>query len=285
MSIDAHLHVWDRARARYDWLTPESGVLYRDHVLAETEADRFDLGIEGVVLVQSADNDEDTVAMLDTAAAHDEVLGVVGFAPWGDAAGIARRLDRWRAGGAPIVGTRNLIHERSDSAWVLRAEVDEGLGVLAEAGLPIDYPTSSPDALVHLATVAARQPRLRIVVDHLGKPPLGRGRAAMTRWAGLMADVASIPSVSMKVSGLYPAVGPMTAWTLDDVRPVFDTALGAFGADRLMQGGDWPIANLAGGYRRVWGALSDLVAPLPSVDRAAISGGTAAAFYGLDVRT
>jgi L-fucono-1,5-lactonase len=38
-------------------------------------------------------------------------------------------------------------------------------------------------------------------------------------------------------------------WCNDDLRRYFDIVLGAFGADRLMLGSDWPILTLAADYR------------------------------------
>ena len=51
-----------------------------------------------------------------------------------------------------------------------------------------------------------------------------------------------------------------------------------------MFGGDWPISVLAGGYGRVWAALSELFARLSDAERAAILGLTAASFYQITAR-
>ena len=88
--------------------------------------------------------------------------------------------------------------------------------------------------------------------------------------------------MSAKVSGLYPAVGPMDVWTADDVRPFVDDALELFGVDGLMVGSDWPVAVLAGGYDRVWDGVASIFAGFEPSERAALFGGTATAFYQLD---
>jgi L-fuconolactonase len=56
-------------------------------------------------------------------------------------------------------------------------------------------------------------------------------------------------------------------------------ALDAFGPQRLMYGGDWPMSVLAGGYAKVWSDLAQLFAELSVTERAAMLGLTAAAFY------
>jgi L-fuconolactonase len=169
----------------------------------------------------------------------------------------------------------------ADRDWIVRPGPDEGLAVLAARGVPFDYVTAGPDALVHVPTICARHPHLRIVIDHLGKPPVAGSGAELGRWRDLLRRVAEYPSVFAKISGLYPTSGETTAWTIDDLRPIVDVALDLFGPDRLMVGSDWPVSVLAGGYRRVWGELARITSELDPGDRAAVLGGTAAAFYGL----
>jgi L-fuconolactonase len=48
-----------------------------------------------------------------------------------------------------------------------------------------------------------------------------------------------------------------------------------------MFGSDWPVAELAGGYPRVWSAVSSVLGELPPADRDAVLGGTARDFYQL----
>jgi L-fucono-1,5-lactonase len=46
-------------------------------------------------------------------------------------------------------------------------------------------------------------------------------------------------------------------------------------------GSDWPVAELAGGYQRVWSAISSVLGELSPADRDAVLGGTARVFYQL----
>jgi L-fuconolactonase len=84
--------------------------------------------------------------------------------------------------------------------------------------------------------------------------------------------------VFAKVSGLYPAD---PSWTATDVREVVEFAFGLFGADRLMFGSDWPVAELGGGYAKVRAELTRLFDQLPPAGREAVLGGTATRFYAL----
>ena len=135
-----------------------------------------------------------------------------------------------------------------------------------------------PRHLGHVPVLSERFPALRMVLDHLAHPPLSGADAG--RWRALITAAAANPLVHAKVSGLYPP-GPRTS---EDIRGVVEFAFDVFGADRLMFGSDWPVAELGGGYLRVWTELSRLFDPLTAPEREAILGGTATRFYGLAPR-
>ncbi|MFG3164672.1 amidohydrolase family protein [Streptomyces sp. NPDC048232] len=279
--VDAHLHVWDPGVAAYDWLGPAMSPLDRAMRFPDARRGLRSAGVDAAVLVQAADNDADTDLMLATAAAHPEVVGVVAWVPLDDPVRARARLTALR-GDPHVVGVRTLLHERSDPDWILGPDAGAGLALLAEAGLPFDYPTASPAALRHLPELADRHPGLRLVVDHLGKPPVGGAREDRAEWRRLIAAAALHPGTHAKVSGLYSASGPLDTWTTAQIRPFVEDALELFGPERLMYGGDWPISLLAGGYARTWESVCELLAPLAPDDRAAVLGGTAARFYRLD---
>jgi L-fuconolactonase len=277
--IDAHQHVWDPSRASYDWLTPELAPIDRAMTFAELRPSLVRAGVEATVLVQSADNAEDTALMLDVAAANPEVVAVVAYAPLDRPAEVAASIASYR-GNSLIVGIRNLIHNMPDPEWLLRPDVDEGLGLLEDAGLSFDVVSVLPAHLALVPTLAERHPNLRIVIDHLSKPPIGL--ADTEPWWSLIAQAAACPTVFAKVSGLYSAAGDSGLWTPTSVRPFLDRALECFGSERLMYGGDWPISVLSGGYDRVWDGLTELFDELPEPDRINILGRTAEKFYRID---
>lgn len=275
--IDSHLHVWDRARAEYAWLGPHLEVIDRSIHFEEIEPTLDGEGVDGVVLVQSADQQGDTDNLLELAAREPRVLGVVAWVPLEDPAEAERRLPALQAN-PRVVGIRNLVHDRPDPDWVLRPDFDAGLGLLEDAGLTFDFVTADPAALPRLVTVAERHPRLRIVLDHLGKPPLGGAAAELGAWETSLGDVAALPNVFAKVSGLYPTEGTLDQSQLEHV---IGAARDAFGTDRLMYGGDWPMSLLQGGYGNVLAGIRNAVADWDTPDQAALWAGTAERFYRL----
>lgn len=287
MIIDAHQHFWNLDRASYPWLGPDLAPIDRTIEFDELAPILERTGIDRTVLVQSADNDEDTRYMLQVAAEHPEIAGVVAYVPLHQPQQAADRLDQLRRN-PMVVGVRNLIHDQPDPDWLIRPEVDEGLGMLAERAVSFDVVSVLPRHLELVTTLSERHPDLRMVIDHLSKPPIkaqlgqaGRPGHSGEPWRSLITAAAENPQVYAKVSGLYPPVGASEDWAVDDLRPWFEFAYELFGPRRLMYGGDWPISITAGGYDRVWGALSTLFDELEPADRDAILAGTAIEFYGL----
>ncbi|QHC67761.1 amidohydrolase family protein [Rathayibacter sp. VKM Ac-2759] len=277
--IDSHQHVWDRTRARYDWLGPDLPEIDRSIFFDELRPQLRAAGVDATVLVQSADEAADTDEMLRVAAANPEIAGVVVHVPLERPQEAHDRLVELRRD-AHVVGVRNLIHDRPDPDWILRPDVDEGLGVLEAAGVPFDYVAVLPRHLEHLPVLAERHPELSIVIDHLSKPPIGL--SSDEPWRSLIARAAENPRVFAKVSGLYSATPDAASWTTEQLVPVVEHALASFGAERLMYGGDWPVSLTAGGYARIWAALHEATAGWSEAESARLWGGTAQEFYRLD---
>jgi L-fuconolactonase len=277
--IDAHQHVWDPARAEYSWLGPELEPINRTVTFEEVRPSLVRCGIQASILVQSADNDEDTALMLDTAARFPQIAGVVAYAPLADPERTSLLATTFEQDPL-VVGVRNLIHNIPDPDWLLRADVREGLEILESKGLAFDLVSVLPRHLEIIPELSARHPRLRMVIDHLSKPPIGT--ADDGRWRTLMAAAAKNPLVHAKISGLYSAAGDPASWSQASIRPYIDSAVELFGPGRLMYGGDWPISVTAGGYERIWRDISTILSELSQEDRDQILGGTAHRFYRID---
>lgn len=276
--VDAHLHVWDLALSRYAWLTPAAGDLHRSFHPDEAAAVLRACGVGSAVLVQAEDSERDTELMLATADAHDWVAGVVGWVDLDHPELALRQLDRWSA--HPVFcGVRALVHDDPRPDVLALPPVRRTLAAVAGRGLPFDVPDSWPRDLAAVADLADAVPELRVVVDHLGKPPADP--AQRPDWRRALAVVAARPTTTAKVSGLQV---PGRPFTVADVRPVWDAALELFGPDRLMWGSDWPMTTIGAGYAGTWEVLSTLVEELSPDEQTSLLGGTAARVYGLSGR-
>ena len=126
--------------------------------------------------------------------------------------------------------------------------------------------------------LAEKVPDLRMVVDHIAKPPIAAG--VTEPWATGIAAVADIPGVYCKLSGLVTEADH-ERWTVADLKPYVDHVVEQFGFDRLMWGSDWPVCLLAASYDRVFSAAMEAVGDLTPEQRAGLLSKNATDFYRL----
>lgn len=286
MIIDSHMHVWDRSVSAYDWITPDLGVLAEAHTPGRNADALAACGIDQVVLVQAEDSLTDTDYMLATAHGRVDgglseghptrITGVVGWVPL-DRPDVARAHLERHSEEPLFKGVRHLIHRDPRATEFLRLDaVHDGLDALTEVGLVLDLPDAWPWFAKDIAATAARHPNLTIVIDHLAKPPADPD--AWKEWAETMRGAAAQPNTVTKLSGLHLEGIPYAAEAL---RPSFDVALEAFGPDRIMYGGDWPMTRLNDDYVATFEVLSELVGTLSPTEAEQVWSGTAARTYRL----
>jgi len=275
--IDAHHHLWDLTSAPQGWLAePGLEPINRTFTLAELSRDAAAAGIDRTILVQVQADLAETAAFLATAVDSLLVGGVVG---WADltAFDLADTLAALRSGpgGDHLVGIRHLVQREADPNWLDRPDVRDGLRTVGAAGLCFDLLTLPHQLPAAIRTVRGL-PEVAFVLDHMSKPPIARGDREP--WSTLLRELAKEPNVTAKLSGLITEADH-GKWSIDDLRPYVDTALDAFGPDRLMFGSDWPVCLLAGSYNDVFEAAVELTAGLSPAEREAVFGGTAQRVY------
>jgi L-fuconolactonase len=118
------------------------------------------------------------------------------------------------------------------------------------------------------------------VLDLLAKPTIRRGKFD-TEWKAGIEALAQRQHVHCKFSGLVTEIAD-PEWTIDLIRPYWEVALEAFGADRLLFGSDWPVCLLRSDYERWVTTVETLAGELSRSEQAAFWGQNAKRLYGLD---
>jgi len=240
MRVDTHQHFWNLAKVEYPWLAPAYGPIYANFAPQDLEPQLRAAGIDRTVLVQSANSNEDTVSMLTQAECYDWIGAVVGWVPLYDHAAAARLLDRYAAH-PKWRGVRHLNHEEADPDWLIRPDVLGGLKLLEERGMTFDVVAIFPKHIGHVPRLAEHAPELKIIIDHLAKPPIKEKK--MEEWRAAMARCAQYPNVYAKVSGLNTAAD-WNHWSAADLQPYIDAAIELFGAERCMFGSDLSLIHI-----------------------------------------
>ncbi len=259
--IDTHVHIWDPSRATYAWLDGEGPLLNRLYFIEEWISATAGTPVTGGILVQAANNAEDTQLMLEVAENCDTILGVVGWLPLQDPEEVAKYLENDWVPGHYLKGVRHLIHNEPDPRWLMQPEVLESLHLLAKFGLSYDLVGIVPEHIRTALDVAGKVPGLRMVFDHLNQPPIAKGERFGV-WGEWMKAAAAQSNFYCKISGLGIPAGKPYAWSGADVEPYIDFVLQQFGSHRCFCGGDWPVSLLAGDYGSTVGAYQSVLEKL-----------------------
>jgi L-fuconolactonase len=278
MIVDSHQHFWEVGRFDYPWMSPKLGVLYRDYLPEMLEPILNECGVAKTIVVQASNSLAETNWLLSLAEQHPFIAGVVGWVDLMDPR-MAEDLEVFKAN-PKFKGVRHLVESEPEDDWLAQPEVRRGLQTLEQNDVACDL-LVHPRHLKHVKTVADACPRLRLVVDHMAKPPIGNGsRREITEWAAALRAVAAFPNVSCKLSGLVTEANH-TSWRKEDLLPYVELALEFFGPERMMFGSDWPVCLLAASYAQVLEAFQSLLVDLSDEDRAMILAGNAMKFYQL----
>ncbi|MBC8011933.1 MAG: amidohydrolase, partial [Burkholderiales bacterium] len=82
--IDSHHHFWRYTQADYAWIPADWNALKRDFLPEDLASEVAAAGVDGVVSVQARQSLLETEWLLDLAAQHAFIHGVVGWVPLSD---------------------------------------------------------------------------------------------------------------------------------------------------------------------------------------------------------
>ena len=149
-----------------------------------------------------------------------------------------------------LAGVRRVFHVAPAEA-IHSAALAGNLRLLGRRGLVFDL-CVRPDQLADATRLVDGAPDTQFVLDHCGNPPVATD--AYPLWKSDLLVLAERPNVCVKVSGLVNNLPP-EGGAIDQLRPVLDHTVRAFGLDRMMFGGDWPVSLLAGYELADWVAI------------------------------
>ena len=264
MVIDSHRHFWHYTDAEFGWIADDC--LRRDFLPTDCGA------MDPCVAVEARQCVEETEWLLDLAARHDFIKGVVGWLPIA-ADDFAETLESFfaakNAEDAKLVGLRHVVQDEPDDGFILRPGFVRGVRTLLEKGLAYDILVFERHLPNVLKFVDSLPDDARLVLDHFGKP------RDFASWKRLVGELAQRENVYCKLSGLVTEVGKI------DFTPYLATALESFGADRLMFGSDWPVVTANMEYAEWRGVVDSFASRLSQGEHDAVMGGNARRFYGL----
>ncbi|WP_257656551.1 amidohydrolase family protein [Parapedobacter lycopersici] len=273
--IDAHQHFWEYRPDRDTWITDEMSVIRRDFLPADLKPLLEAQGIAGCVAVQADQSESETLFLLDLAARHDWIRGVVG---WIDlrAPDVGERL-AYFSQYPKLKGFRHIVQDEADPRFLLHPDWLNGIDALGRYDYTYDI-LVKPHQLAMTDEFIAHFPQQRFIVDHLAKPLVRSGERR--EWASAMEAIAQHRQVYCKLSGLITE-SDLTSWKTTDFDYYINHIIEVFGADRILFGSDWPVCLLAGSYRDVTALMEHAASQLSPAERALVWYTNAVNFYKL----
>ena len=292
--IDCHQHLWDLTKLKLPWV-PKEGVLARSYVMKDYLAAIEGTGIERAVYMEVDVEESQQQAEIDyltgicKSGRAPTVAAVVSGRP--AAANSKDYLAQFKTN-PYLKGIRQVLHGGSTPAgFCLADDFVRGIRLLGEVGLSFDL-CMRPKELTDGAKLAEKCPDTRFILDHCGNgdvkaffksgdPRLKDAKPdhAADQWKRDIDLVASKKNVICKISGIVARVPK--EWSADDLAPLVNHCLDAFGPERVIFGSDWPVCLLGAPLADWVKALRQIIATRPAAEQQALLSGNAKSFYRL----
>ena len=243
---DTHVHLLDQKKFTYSWAAG-APALARDWSLADYTERTKPYEIESLVFaevdVDLPQNLAEAEWVQSLADGDKRLKGCIAALPL--ERGLAIEADMERLSQLSIVrGIRRITQYQPDPDFVLQPDFVAAVKLLPKYGLSCDiciYHHQMPGII----QLVRQCPEVSFILDHIGKPGIKDG--LVEPWKTQIRELAELPNVMCKLSGVTTEADHK-GWTREQLRPYIDHAIESFGFDRIMYGGDWPVAELAGTY-------------------------------------
>ncbi|MBE1161068.1 amidohydrolase family protein [Dyella acidiphila] len=241
--VDAHQHYWQPSRGDYGWLADAPEALRAAFLPADLQAQRKAAGVTASVLVQAAPTEPETRYLFELAQQDAGVVGVIGWVDM-EAVDVEARIDALiRDGNGLLCGLRPMAQDLADPDWLASPALDRAFDCIQARGLAFDALVGMPQ-LPALLRRLQRQPALRVVLDHAGKPSIGEAPIAL--WANWIDQLSAHPQLYCKLSGLLTQLSGTTHE--EAIAPYAQHLFASFGSTRLIWGSDWPVLTLRASF-------------------------------------
>lgn len=289
--IDTHQHLWDLTKLRLPWLNDAPAVLQRSYNPEDYEAATQGLDVKTVYMevdVDTTDHDKEAAYVTSLCQSSTSLTraSVIGGRPAAEAFG--DYLDRQKSSGT-VRGVRQVLHVPSTpSGYCLQEAFVRGVRLLGTKDLSFDLCMRAGD-LKDGIRLSELCPETRFVLDHCGNADVKAFHADLRgdqnashdidAWKRDIEAFSKRPNVICKISGIV-ASAP-SGWKVEHLAPIVNHCLDAFGPDRVVFGGDWPVCLLGSPLRGWIDALRSIVASRPEADQRKLWSENAAKFYRL----
>lgn len=294
--IDTHQHLWDLQKFDLPW-TASSPALNRSFLTSDYLEATQDLNVVKAVYM------EVDVTPAQQVAEAEHIIELCGRADTPTAAAVISGrpassefrayIDRFKE--SPVIkGVRQVLHvPETPPGYCVQDDFVAGVRYLGECGLSFDL-CMRPGELMDGARLVDLCPDTQFILDHCGNadPNVVNGTAkpeatgddvyvhTADQWRDAISALAERPNVVCKISGIVARM-KRGNWAPDELAPTVNHCLDAFGPDRVIFGGDWPVCTLGATYSEWANALREIVRNRSEEDQRKLLHDNAERLYGL----
>jgi L-fuconolactonase len=288
--IDTHQHLWDPAKIKMPWLADAPEVLRHTFHTAEYAQATRGLNVKSVYMEVDVDPkqlvDEAQQVLALSREAKTTIAAVIGGRP--EAEGFTAYLDRFKDS-PELKGVRRVLHvPETPAGFCLGKQFVKNVQLLGERGLRFDL-CMRPSELADAVKLSEQCPETRLILDHCGngdpkafrkhKPDDEKPWHTVDEWKRGIDLLGKRPNALCKISGIIARLPK--GGTVEDLAPIANHCLDAFGADRVVFGSDWPVCLLGGTLQGWVEMLTEIIASRPETDRTRLWSANAIKHYEL----
>ena len=276
--VDTHQHLWDLERLKLPWLenVPELKKKHLPaHYLKASEGTGINRSIYMEVDAHADHKQKEIEDMTMLCKSEDEIMqGMVISANPGDS-GFSKFLEI-NSGNHFIKGIRQVLHTPEQPVkYCLSTQFRKGIRELGKRGLLFDI-CIRPAEIKDAVELCRQNPETIFMLDHCGNadPYVVNGQRnrdishpdstffhTRESWQEGIQNLGRLENVYCKISGIISRAE--TGWNSETLAPTVNACLDAFGEDRVVFGGDWPVCNLGASLSEWVAALREIVKNRP----------------------
>jgi predicted TIM-barrel fold metal-dependent hydrolase len=231
MIIDSGVHIWLPEAPDRRWMPGRTAHLPEPLTYQKFGAMMDAAGVGHAVLVPPSWEGDRIDYSLEAAQKFPNRFAVMGRFPINEPEQRAR-LETWREQNG-MLGVRLTLHHEWDRAWMSDGTADWFWPAAERLGIPVML--NAPYSHKEIGEVAARHPRLRIILDHLGARTTQKDDALAPQIKSTT-SLAKHPNVHVKLT-LVP-VFSTAPYPYKNIQPCIRQLLDAFGPRRCFWGTD-----------------------------------------------